>query len=62
MTLDELGEWVDAQVDRRLRERLTPADQRSVQEINESIRRNRWTPPEGALANLELIRREGNCY
>lgn len=58
VTLDELREWVDAQVDRRLQERLKPTDKRSVQEFNESIRRNRWTPPEGAPSNLELIRQD----
>jgi hypothetical protein len=58
MTLDELKAWVDAQVDRRMQERMHPLDSRSIREINDSIRRNRWTPPKDAPSNLELLRQD----
>lgn len=58
MTLDELREWVNQQVDLRLQQLAKSKDGRTVQEINESIRRHRLHPPPGAPSNLELIRED----
>jgi hypothetical protein len=56
LTLDELKDWIRGEIDRRLQALGKPLDSRSVQAINESIRRNRWTPPPGVPSNRELIR------
>lgn len=61
MTIDELNSLIEAIVDRRLQNLLRPAETRSMEEINESIRRNRWTPPPGAKSSLELLRDEDTC-
>lgn len=57
MTLDDLRTFVEEVVDHRLQVLLKPADGRTIEEINESIRRNRWTPP-GAPSTLELLRED----
>lgn len=57
MTLEELGEFVERIVDRRLR-LVKSTDTRTTAEVNESIRRNRWTPPPGAKSSLELLRED----
>jgi hypothetical protein len=33
-------------------------DTRSLEEVEASIRRNRWTPPPGAKSSLELLRED----
>jgi nucleotidyltransferase/DNA polymerase involved in DNA repair len=58
LTLDELRQWVDERIEHRLQALLKPTDNRTVREINESIRRHRWTPPPGAPSNLELLRED----
>jgi hypothetical protein len=58
MTLDELKEWVNQQVDLRVQQLLTPATTRTIKEINDTIRRHRWTPPPGSPTNLELLRED----
>jgi uncharacterized membrane-anchored protein YjiN (DUF445 family) len=58
MTLDDLRTFVEEVVDHRLQALLKPADRRSIEEINESIRRNRWTPPPGTPSTLELLRED----
>ena len=57
MTLDELNQLIEQVVDRRLGF-VTSTDQRTMAEVNESIRRNRWTPPQGAKSSLELLRED----
>ena len=57
MTIEELNEFINRAVDRRL-ELIKPSDTRTMDEINESIRRNRWTPPPGAKSSLELLRED----
>lgn len=57
MTLEELGEFVERIVDRRLG-LVKSTDTRTMAEVNESIRRNRWTPPPGAKSSLELLRED----
>lgn len=60
MTLEELNQFVEQVVDRRLRLQpiSRPKDSRSVQEILDSIDRNRFTPPPGAKSSLEMLRED----
>jgi hypothetical protein len=58
MTLDELKEFVEEIVDQRIHKVISSEEFRSVDEINEFIDRNRWTPPAGSPTNLELIRED----
>jgi hypothetical protein len=71
MTLDELRNLINAAVERRLKELLgefeisedefflaEPEDTRSIEEILDSIDRNRWTPPPGAKTSQELLRED----
>lgn len=58
MSLDELQAFVDRAIDRRMQALLKPQDSRSVKEINEAIRKLRWTPPADAPSNLELLRED----
>jgi hypothetical protein len=57
MTIEQLGEFVERIVDRRLG-LVKSTDTRTMAEVNESIRRNRWTPPPGAKSSLELLRED----
>jgi hypothetical protein len=57
MTLDDLQQLIEQTVDRRLG-LVQSADKRTMQKINESISRNRWTPPPGAKSSLELLRED----
>ncbi len=54
MTLDELN----ALIDERLRQILKPQDNRSIEEVLDSIDRNMWTPPPGTKSSLELLRED----
>jgi hypothetical protein len=56
MTLDELKTLVEELVDQRLELKAKSRSTRSVEEIHESIRRNRWTPPPGSPSSLDLLR------
>ncbi|HLA44032.1 MAG TPA: hypothetical protein VJZ27_11385 [Aggregatilineales bacterium] len=58
MTLEELQNLIEQVVERKLEERPGVKDPRSVDEILESIDRNRWTPPPDAPSNLELLRED----
>lgn len=58
MSLDDLNRLIEQVVDRRLHTIFHTEDTRTIDEINESIRRNRWTPPPGAKSSLELLRED----
>jgi hypothetical protein len=60
MTLDELNQLIEQAVERQLRLVKMEGDEdtRSMDEINDSIRRHRWTPPPGAKSSLELLRED----
>jgi hypothetical protein len=58
MSLDDLQAFVDRAIDRRMQALLKPRDNRSVKEINDAIRKLRWTPPADAPSNLELLRED----
>lgn len=58
MTLDDLKTFVDEAVERHIQELLKPQDKRSVREINAAIRHLRWTPPDGAPSNHDLLRED----
>jgi|SaaInlStandDraft_2_1057019.scaffolds.fasta_scaffold577331_2 hypothetical protein len=58
MTREELEVLIEEVIDRRLQNLLKPKDTRSMAEINESIRKNRWTPPSGAKSSLEMLRED----
>lgn len=58
MTLDELKVLINQEIDQRLQSLSLPKTTRTVKEINESIRRHRWTPPPGSKSSLELLRED----
>lgn len=58
MTIQELNELIEQVVDRRLQKLLKPQAARSIDEVNEAIRRNRITLPPGAKSSLELLRED----
>jgi hypothetical protein len=58
MTRAELEEMVIRIVDQRVQQRYRGNDTRTVQEINESIRRHRRTPKPGTPSTLELLRED----
>lgn len=58
MTLEELKAFVDSAIDHRMQSWYKIAPRRSVKEINEEIRRLRWTPPPGSPSTLEMIRED----
>jgi hypothetical protein len=58
MTREELQHLIDEAIDRRLGSLNKPKDTHSIQEINESIRKHRWTPKPGTPSTLELLRED----
>lgn len=58
MTLDELKSLIEQTVDQRIRKIRKPQSERSVDEINATIRQHRWTPPPGTPSVLELLRED----
>ena len=61
MTLDELKAIIEQTVAERLgRVKAWPKApaSRDLQEIFNSVDRNRWTPPPGAKSTLELLRED----
>jgi hypothetical protein len=64
MTKDELKQFINDVLDERDfepysdRQHSRSASTRSVKEINESIRRKRWTPPPGTPSTLEMLRED----
>jgi hypothetical protein len=58
MTVDELKALIAQEVDRRLQSLLKPVDTRTPQEVLESIRKHRWTPPPGSKSTGELLRED----
>jgi hypothetical protein len=71
MTLEELKQLISQTVDLRLKALFgdleisddvfagdEPEDKRSWDEVRESIKRNRWTPPPGAKSSLDLLRED----
>lgn len=60
MTLDELKEFVEKVVERRIHAPDIPNEFDSIDAINDFIDQHRWTPPPGSPSNLELIREDRN--
>jgi hypothetical protein len=61
MTLSDLEALIAQIVDRRIKKNSLherPKDTRSREEVLESIKRNRWTPPPGAPSTLEMLRED----
>jgi len=60
LTMEELKVIVIQIVDERLGrvKTIKVITARTPKEVNESIRRNRWTPPPGAPTSLELLRED----
>ena len=65
MTMDELVSVIQREVrarqleDERIKRLLTmPEDNRTLEEILDSIRRHRFTPPPGSPSTLELLRED----
>lgn len=58
MTRDELNQLIEDMIDRRLQGLLKPQGSRSNAEILASIKKHRFTPPEGAKSTLEMIRED----
>jgi hypothetical protein len=57
LTLDELKQIIADEVARQL-QLSKPKSTRSVQEVNEAIRRHRWTPPPGTPSPREMLRED----
>lgn len=58
MSRDELEALIEQAVRRQIQTIFKPRDSRTMKEINESIRRNRWAPPLGSPSTLELLRED----
>lgn len=58
MTLEELKALIRETVGQQTSGIRQLGGKRSVKEINESIRRHRWTPPPGSRSSLELLRED----
>lgn len=58
MTRDELNQFIEDVVDRRLQGLLKPHNERSNAEILASIKKHRFTPPEGSQSTLEMLRED----
>ena len=59
MTLEELRALIADEVRAHMNIRVyRPERKRAPQEVLESIRRNRWTPPPGAPSVVEMIRED----
>jgi hypothetical protein len=57
MTLDDLKRMIAEEVERQLKiSKSKPVP--SVQEVNDSIRRHRWTPPPGTPSPREMLRED----
>lgn len=55
MTIDELTRLIDRRIKRVIAQH---DDQRTLAEINASIRRNRIVPPPGSKSALEMLRED----
>ncbi len=71
MTRAELEQVIERTAERKMRELLQeerimilledePVDIRTVDEVLESIKRNRWTPPPGSPSVVEMLREDRN--
>ncbi len=66
MTIEDLREFVDQAIDKRLTQLLgsfeiaeeTHDEGESWDEIRDEVERHRWTPPLGAKSSLELLRED----
>ncbi len=62
MTVQELRDLIEAIVEQRAQSpKPVPYQQkgrRSMKEVLESMRKNRWTPPPNAKSSLELLRED----
>ncbi len=58
MTIEQLKAVINETVNDRVKGIRKLGGGRSVKEINESIRKHRWTPPPGSPTNLELLRED----
>jgi hypothetical protein len=58
MTLEELKSLIQHEVDERISGLMKPQNRRSLQEVLESIRKHRWTPPPGSKSTGELLRED----
>lgn len=58
MTLEELKALIRETVGEQRRGMRQLGGRRSVKEVNESIRRHRWTPPTGGSSSLDLLRED----
>jgi hypothetical protein len=57
MTLQELQRLIDSRI-QQASSKQERQDKRTMEEVNASIRRNRWTPPPGAKSPRELLRED----
>jgi hypothetical protein len=60
MTLDELTELIEQVVERHLHP--PKKDTRSLEEVLDSLDRNRWTPPPGSPSTLQMIREDRDSH
>jgi hypothetical protein len=60
MTLEELKGLIQHEVNERISGLMKPQNRRSPQEVLESIRKHRFTPPPGSKSTGELLREDRN--
>ena len=58
MTHDELNQLIEDIIDRRLQGLVKPQKECSNAEILASIKKRRFTPPEGSKSTLEMLRED----
>lgn len=58
MTVEDLQAMIDQTVERKLQELFGEPDTRTLEEVFESIERNRWSPPPGGKSSLEYLRED----
>jgi hypothetical protein len=58
MTMEELKRLIQHEVDERISGLMKPQNQRSPEEVLESIRKHRFTPPPGSKSTTELLRED----
>lgn len=58
MTRDELNQFIEDVVDRRLQGLLKPEGNRSTKELLAELDQLRFTPSEGSKSTLEMLRED----
>jgi hypothetical protein len=55
MTVQDLVQLIDARIEAKIQD---SQPERTIQEVNASIRRHRFTPPQGSMSSLQMLRED----